>query len=62
MASKDIKDRINSVIENIPDEILEDVLEYLKSLTDKSKDKIILSKNLSKIIEEDKNLLERLAQ
>jgi len=38
------------------------VLEYLKSLTDKSKDKIILSKNLSKIIEEDKNLLERLAQ
>lgn len=62
MAGKNIKDKINSVIENIPDEILEDVLEYLKSLTDKPKDKIILSKNLSKIIEEDKNLLERLAQ
>lgn len=62
MSSKNIKDKINRIIENIPDEILEDVLEYLKSLTDKPKDKIILSKNLSKIIEEDKNLLERLAQ
>ncbi len=62
MANKDIKHKINNVIDNIPDEILEDVLEYLKSLTDKSKDKVFLSQNLSKILEEDKNLLQRLAQ
>ncbi len=62
MTSKDIKDKINSVIDNIPDEVLEDVLEYLKTLTDKPKEKIRISRDLSKIIEEDKNLLERLAR
>jgi hypothetical protein len=62
MATKEIKDKINNVIDTIPDDILEDVLEYLKSLTNKSKNKIILSQNLSKILDEDKNLLERLAQ
>lgn len=62
MASKDLKDRITSVIDTIPDEVLEDVLEYLKTLTDKSKEKIRISQDLSKIIEEDKNLLERLAK
>jgi hypothetical protein len=62
MATKEIKEKINSVIDNIPDDILEDVYEYLKSLTNKSKSKIELSKNISKILDEDKNLLERLAQ
>jgi hypothetical protein len=62
MATKEIKEKINNVIDNIPDDILEDVLEYLKSLTNKSKGKIHLSLKLSKILDEDKNLLERLAQ
>ena len=62
MASKDLKDRITSAIDTIPDEVLEDVLEYLKTLTDESKEKIRISQDLSKIIEEDKNLLERLAK
>jgi len=50
------------VLNNIPDDVLEDVLRYLKSLTNKSRRSIILSQNLGKILEEDKNLLERLAQ
>lgn len=62
MATKEIKDKINNVIDNIPDDVLENVLEYLKSLTNKSKSNIYLSQNLSKIIDEDKNLLEKLAQ
>ena len=62
MATKEIKEKINHVIDNIPEDVLEDVLIYLKSLTNKSKNKIHLSQNLSKILEEDKNLLERLAQ
>lgn len=41
---------------------MEDVLEYLKSLTNKSKNDIQMAQNLSKILEDDKNLLERLAQ
>jgi hypothetical protein len=62
MATKEIKEQINIVIDNIPDDVLEDVLKYLKSLTDKSTSNIHLSQNLSKILQEDKNLLERLAQ
>jgi hypothetical protein len=62
MATKEIKEQINIAIDNIPDEVLEDVLQYLKSLTDKSTSNIQLSQNLSKILQEDKKLLERLAQ
>ena len=62
MATKEIKKKINSVIDNIPDDVLEDVLEYLKALTNSPKDKIHLSQNLIKILNEDKNLLARLAQ
>ena len=62
MAAKEIKDRINKVLDNIPDEVLEDVLSYLKSIIDKSRDKISLSKDLGRILKEDKNLLEKLSQ
>lgn len=62
METKELKQKINSVIDSIPEDVLEDVLEYLKSLTTKSKDKVNLSHNLSKILNEDKNLLQRLAK
>ena len=62
MANKEIKEKINSAIDSIPDDVLEDVLEYLKSLSNKPKSKIQLSQNLSKILDEDKDLLEKLAQ
>jgi restriction endonuclease Mrr len=62
MSTKELKERINKVLDSIPDEVLEEVLKYLKSLTNKSKDNIVLSQNLKRILEEDKNLLERLAQ
>ena len=62
MAIKEIKEQINNVIDSIPEDVLEDVLEYLKSVKNISKNRIHLSHNLSKILEEDKNLLERLAQ
>jgi hypothetical protein len=62
MAPKELKDKINKVIDNMPDEILEDVFNYLKAMTIKSRSDIMLSQNLGKIIEEDKNLLEKLAK
>jgi hypothetical protein len=62
MATKEIKDKINKVLDNIPEDVLEEVFKYLKSLTNKSKSNVVLSQNLKKILEEDKNLLERLAQ
>ncbi len=62
MATKEMKERINRVLDNMSDDILEDVFKYLKSLTNKSRSDILLSQNLGRILEEDKNLLERLAQ
>jgi len=62
MSTKELKERINKVLDSIPDEVLEEVLKYLKSLTNKSKEDMLLSQNLKRILEEDKNLLERLAQ
>ena len=62
MSTKDLKDRINKVLEDIPEEILGDVLEYLKSLTNRSKGSIKLTDNLRKILDEDKYLLDRLAK
>jgi len=60
--ARDLKDKINQVLDKMPDEVLEDVFKYLKSLTTKSAQEIRLSQNLGKILKEDKNLLERLAQ
>ncbi len=62
MSTKEIKDKIYKVLDNMSDDILEDVLKYLKSLTNKPGSNIILSQNLGRILEEDRNLLERLAQ
>jgi hypothetical protein len=62
MATKEIKEKIYKVLDNMSDDILEDVFKYLKSLTNKSRSNILLSQNLGRILEEDKKLLERLAQ
>lgn len=62
MTARDLKDKINQVLDKMPDEVLEDVFKYLKSLTTKSEQEIRLSQNLGKVLKEDKNLLERLAQ
>ena len=59
---QDVKEKINKVINDIPEEALEDVLEYLKSIAGKSNKDIRLSQDLSKILKEDKILLERLAK
>jgi hypothetical protein len=62
MATKELKERINKVLDNMSDDILEDVFKYLKSLTNKSRNDILLSQNLGRILAEDKYLLERLEQ
>jgi hypothetical protein len=62
MDNKDIKIEINKIIETIPENVLGEVLKYLKEVQGQSKEKIELSKNLRKIINEDKNLLRRLTQ
>lgn len=62
MNTTEIKEEINRVIDSIPDEALEPVLQYLKSLQNIPTATINRSHLLSKILSEDKGLLERLAQ
>ncbi|QQS51316.1 MAG: hypothetical protein IPM71_00915 [Bacteroidota bacterium] len=62
MSTKELKEEINKVLSDAPDEILESVLDYLKGLLSRSKSSAILSNNLNRILHEDKEVLERLAK
>jgi hypothetical protein len=62
MSTKELKEEINKVLSDAPDEILESVLDYLKGLLSKSNPHAILSNNLNRILHEDKELLEKLAK
>jgi len=57
-----LKLEIDKVLDTIPEQVLQDILEYLKQLQKQSSDKIILSNHLRKILQEDKALLEKLAK
>jgi hypothetical protein len=62
MSTKELKEEINKVLKDAPDEILESVLDYLKGLLSKTNSNAILSNNLNRILHEDKELLDRLAK
>jgi hypothetical protein len=62
MSTKELKEEINKVLNDAPDELLESVLDYLKGLLSSSKSNAIISSNLNRILHEDKELLERLAK
>jgi hypothetical protein len=62
MKEQNVKTEIHKVIDMLPDDISKDVLDYLKSILKKSSNQVRTSNNLSKILKEDRNLLNRLAQ
>ena len=62
MSKNEVKDQINKVLDNVSDEALESILNYLKELISKSETDLILSNNFNKILSEDKEVLERLAK
>lgn len=62
MSTAEIKTEIDKVLGTMPEDALESVLDYLKSITQTTNDELTYSKNLRKILEEDKELLEKLAQ
>ena len=57
-----IKAEIHKVVDRIPDDLSEDVLNYLKGILAKSSISVKISTNLSKILSEDIKLLNRLAR
>ncbi|WP_375578202.1 Fic family protein [Marivirga tractuosa] len=53
MSREEVKTAINEMLENIPEEALQDVFDYLKSVQDKSLASITLSKNLRTILKDE---------
>jgi hypothetical protein len=62
MTKTQIQSEIQKVLDNVPETVLQDVLDFLKELQDQPADKVRLTFLLRKILAEDKDLLERLAQ
>lgn len=62
MSKEEIKSEINKVLDTLPDKALEDLLSFLKNIGDNSSRTFDTGTLLNKILEEDNNLLKRLAQ
>jgi len=62
MTKEQLKVEIQKVLDEVPESALEDILKYLKDVRSKSADQVEMSRNLKKILDEDKDLLDRLAQ
>jgi hypothetical protein len=62
MTAQQAKIEIEKIIEDMNEETLIQVYEYLKSLNSSSQDDQQLAVNLSKILKEDRVVLEKLAK
>ena len=61
MTTTDLKNEIKQALDDAPESVLNDILDYLKQIKVTPEKKIDLTRNLSKILREDKDLLQRLA-
>jgi hypothetical protein len=62
MTKTEIKSEIQKVLDNVPENVLQDTLDLLKGLQNQPLDKLEITHSLRQIIAEDKELLEKLAQ
>jgi len=62
MTTKPIKTEIQKLLDTVPENVLQGLLDYLKEAQKQTKDQAELSSHLLKIIREDRELLEKLAQ
>ena len=62
MSTKEIKTEIQKSLDNVPDSVLQDNLDFLKQVEKQPANRLSLTKNLRNILSEDKELLERLAK
>ena len=56
------KQEIVQIVNSLPDEVLGDLLQYLRQVEKATQEKMRLSLNLKTILTEDRELLERLAK
>jgi hypothetical protein len=62
MTTQQIKAEIIKVLDTFPDTVLEDILKYLKTVKSKSHKQYKLSQDIKHILNEDQELLEKLAK
>jgi hypothetical protein len=62
MTSIQVKTEIQKVLDQVPEEVLTDVLDFLKELQKQPAENILLAKFMKQTLLEDKELLEKLAQ
>ena len=62
MLRDELKEEIAKVLERIPEDILEDILDYLKLLITNPKEKLSMTTKLRQIINEDEELIQKLAK
>lgn len=62
MSTQEIKSEIQKILSSLPEERLPIILDYLKEVQQITSSKVLTSKNLSKILQDDSNLLKRLAE
>jgi len=62
MTTKNLRKEISRVIEQVPDDFLDDLLSYLKEFELKSKKDVESAILIRKILREDHHLLERLSK
>lgn len=62
MTTKQLKSEIQRLLEKVPDTVLQDLLDYLREAQKQTREQAELSSYLKKIIQEDKELLEKLAK
>jgi hypothetical protein len=62
MTTTQIKTEIQKKLNNAPENVLADVLDYINQLETRSNESILQNKNIHKIFKEDRELLKRLAQ
>jgi hypothetical protein len=62
MTIAQVKTEIQNVLDHVPENVLPEILDYLKQIQHQSPEQVKLSNNLKKILSEDKELFERLAR
>ena len=62
MTTLEIKKEISKVLDHVPEKLLADILDLLKEVQFKETSNATLTSNFKKILEEDSDLLHKLAQ
>jgi hypothetical protein len=59
---EELKTEIQKLLEDVPENVLQDILKLLQQIHNNPSDKVLLSHRLRQVLSEDEELLHRLAQ